>query len=365
MTGRVLLAAGESLGQYTVELLLGPGRHTITYRAHDAAGDTCVLKLVTSRDEAVREAWRRAAAEGTSLRHGHLVGVRGLVEADGLLAVVTDYVDGPSLRRWLAAYEPTPDEVLTLFGGVLRGLDHLHAAGFLHRGLHPGNVLLGPAGNGLCTRVSDWGVYRPPSSLGISSARYLAPEVLAGGPGDERADLWALGCLLYELSTGRPPFDAEDIGGLLDVVQARPAGLDPGDRRLPPAVAHAIGQLLRPDPKQRLASTDALHEALYGDTIVRRIQASRSAGEEAEERGTAFASEVGLALARALGPGEGRGGLEVQARPEKSVEHVARRVFTSPAPKPEPARDPRVPIGLALGALGLALIAVGAWILTH
>ncbi len=363
MSARVLLAAGESLGQYTVELLLGPGRHTITYRAHDAGGETCVLKLVTSRDANVREAWRRAGSEGVTLRHGHLVGVRGLVEAEGLLAVVTDYIDGPSLRRWLEVHEPTPDEVLALFGGVLRGVDHLHAAGFLHRGLNPGNVLLWPTDAGLVTRVTDWGVYRPPSSLGVSGARYLAPEVLEGGAGDERADLWALGCLLYQLSTGKPPFDAEDVAGLSEAVRVRPAGLDAGDRRLPPAVAHAVDHLLRVDPKQRLPSTDALHELLFGDTIVRRIQASRSAGEQAEERGTAFASGVGLALARALGPGEGRGGLEVQARPGVSVEHVARRRFTAPSPEPARAGDPRLWIGLVLVLAALVCVSVGVLLL--
>ena len=329
MASRSFFASGESVGQYTVDGLLGPGRHAIAYRAHDAVGETCVLKVLTSPDAAVRDAFRDAAERGPGIVHGNVVGIRGWVESGETAALATEYVGGPSLRRWLEVYQPTPDEVLLIFRGILRGVDHLHACGVLHRALTPANVLLRPEASGLICKVADWGLYRSVDQLGLYGQRYLAPEVQQGRPADERSDLWSLGCVLHELSTGRAAWDADSTGELKVIVsESSPPRVDTDALGLPPAIDVALRALLQVDPKRRPSGTDELHEMLYGNTIVRRISQSRQADEA--DSAIIFASEVGLAVARSLGPGEGRGGEEVTAKAEHSVEHVASRHYRTP-----------------------------------
>ncbi len=350
---RTFFASGESIGQYTVDKLVGPGHHTIAYRAHDAFGNTCMLKVLLSGRADDLDAERAADTHVSGLRHPHLAARLGTVEADDVFAVATDYIDGPSLRRWLEAYRPTPDEVLALFRGVIAGVDALHQSRITHGALNPGNVLLGPTDDGLVTKVADFGVVRPPSEMSLYAARYLAPEVLAGGPATDESDLWSLGAILYELAAGLPPYSGMNLDELQTLVSTTaPTPIDPKVSEIPPAALLAIEQCLKRDPTLRPQSCDDLSEMLYGNTIIKRIAASRE--QAPRGAGLAFASSVGLAVARSLGPGEGK--LEEPShKGTASVEAVAQRNYK---PRPEPAPDHT--LGLAAGAsfVGFGLISL-------
>jgi len=334
--------------------LLGPGHHYIGYRAHDAVENTVALKVLLSGREKNRADERAMMERIGGVRHSHLAEVRGMIELPEVLALVTDYVDGPSMRRWLGSYRPTPDEILSLFKAILGGVSALHDADVVHGAINPGNVMLAPTNDGLVTKVTDYGEQRIPDAMSMYAARYLAPEVLQNGRGDAASDIWSLGAVLYELAAGKPPFDATDLALLEEaVVERRAPPLEVTALGLPEALGQVVMECLQKNPALRPQTCDELSEKLYGNTIVKRIEAAQGKDEAAELRGTVRASNVGLAVARALGPGEGNEPPE--ARENASVEAVARRSYR---PKPAPPEDQTKMLMFAASFMVLGALAV-------
>lgn len=214
------LAPGTVVDRYEVLGLLGIGGIARVYRArHRALASLHALKVLALDRPSLRE---RALQEGqvqASLRHPNLVAVTDIVECDGAPALVLEYVAGPSLDQLLAARRLNLSEVDQLARGILRGVAFAHANGVVHRDLKPGNILLEVAGEELVPRVTDFGIAKllVPARDGVRTQAgtimgtppYMAPEQsLDASLVDARADVWALGVVLYELITGGGPDDA-------------------------------------------------------------------------------------------------------------------------------------------------------------
>ena len=190
----------------------------------------------------------RRVSTTAGFSHRHTVTVFDAGEDDGDLFIVMELVDGPSLAEYLARTGPLPvDETVRLAGQVLSALAAAHAAGIVHRDVKPANILIGADGE---TKLADFGIAKrfddldasvTASGMVIGTPRYLAPEQALGSPVTPATDVYAMGIVLFEMLTGRLPFEAESPAAAALERLSRTA---PDVRSLrpdvPPALAAAI-----------------------------------------------------------------------------------------------------------------------------
>jgi serine/threonine protein kinase len=209
------LRTGDSFGPYEIESPLGEGAVGVVLRARRAAdGQIVALKILReqlARDETFRRRLDhevRAASETTSK---HLVAILDSGEVEGRPYLAMAYVSGPSLEARLEREGLLPlEDVTRIASEVGTALDTLHRAGIVHRDVKPSNVLFGEEGSALLT---DFGLAkgraytlltRPGQAMGTLD--YMAPELIRGRPASPAADIYSLGCVVYECITGAPPF---------------------------------------------------------------------------------------------------------------------------------------------------------------
>ncbi|MEJ2737967.1 MAG: protein kinase [Anaerolineae bacterium] len=305
-------------GRYQLEAELGRGGMGVVYRAHDTLLDRPVAVKVLSaaalgtegRAHLLREA--RATA---GLNHPNIVTVYDVGEADAagpagpMFFIVMELVEGPSL------HDRRPDsleETVAVARQVCAALEHAHTRGIVHRDLKPENVLLASdthAGTSSTAKLADFGLARSMASRlsaeGVIAGTvfYLAPELALGQPYDGRADLYALGVMLYELTTGRLPFLADDPLAVISQHLHAPA-VPPRarDEAIPPALEALILRLLSKDPQDRPVSAAEVQRALEAAGILDReaLPARELSVLERIERGRLVARERELAQTRAL-----------------------------------------------------------------
>src|SRR5215468_4814741 len=252
------VAGFELLGE------LGRGGRTVTYRVrrHSSVYAMKILQRRSGEDPPER-AFRREAALLASVRDPGLVRVHEVGEAGGLPYLVMDYVDGQPLSQLLAAGRLSIPRVLRLGIDVGRALGAAHQARLVHRDIKPDNILVGADGHAW---LIDFGLAIRPGDIdadkAVGTLLYCAPEQagMLHRPVDGRADLYALGAVLFECATGRPPFVAgSDVGALLRMHVTSPVP-EPRTLRpdLPASLARIIGRLLAKDPDDRYQSADGL-----------------------------------------------------------------------------------------------------------
>ena len=200
-----------------------------------------------------------------ALRHPNLVGMHGLAEIEGERVLLMDLVAGPSLATLIAREAPLPAERATeLARGIAAGLAAAHRTGLVHRDLKPANVLLGADG---APRIVDFGLARATALTGVAAGdlvvvgtpAYMAPESLDPMAIDARSDLYALGCILYEMLTGRPPFDGATTVAVLEEHRSAPRPELPG---VPADLARLVRWLLATSPADRPQSAAVVERAL-------------------------------------------------------------------------------------------------------
>ncbi|MGH2593929.1 MAG: protein kinase domain-containing protein, partial [Anaerolineae bacterium] len=253
-------------GRYRLDAELGRGGMGVVYRAHDTLLDRDVAVKVLSDTKLGTEGRARLLREAQSaaqLNHPNVVSVHDAGEADGAPFIVMELVEGESLH----ARRPTArEDMLTVVRQMCAALDHAHAHGIVHRDLKPENVLITPDGT---AKLMDFGLARSGASristegAIVGTVFYLAPEQALGQAIDGRADLYALGVMLYELTTGRLPFAGDDplavISQHLHAPVEPPRALRPD---LPPALETIILKLLAKNPADRFASAREVEAAL-------------------------------------------------------------------------------------------------------
>ncbi|MCA9493822.1 MAG: serine/threonine protein kinase, partial [Myxococcales bacterium] len=208
------LRSGDVIAQYTVESLLGQGGMAVVYKVrHNTLESHHAMKLLTVQGRSISQRLVQEGRVQARLRHPNIVAVTDYVEHDGRPGLVMEYVDGPSLQEWLAKHgRPDPEVAEQWFRAVVGAVAHAHAQGLVHRDLKPGNVLLQPVGDELVPKVADFGIAKVLVDDGVASAvstrtglpmgspPYMAPEQIRSAKDvDRRADVFSLGCILYEL----------------------------------------------------------------------------------------------------------------------------------------------------------------------
>jgi serine/threonine protein kinase len=227
------------------------------------------------------------------LRNPNVVSVFDVLDIDGAPALLMEYVAGPTLGALIKHRRFTVPEALWLFRGIVLGVGAAHRRGLVHRDLKPDNVLLAPTNDGLVPKVTDFGLVKfanhdvSASQLGraIGTAPYMAPEQVSGAPDiDQRTDLWALGCILYELIAGRRAFSGTNA---LDTFnRIRNGDYVPLEERCPDTpqvVLDSVSQMLTASREDRIRSTDQLFELLFdGGLDTKRVELSEDMCEELE-----------------------------------------------------------------------------------
>jgi tRNA A-37 threonylcarbamoyl transferase component Bud32 len=269
---------------------LGVGAVATVYRAHDrATGERYALKLLHDRNARDPRAARRFAREAELARtlvDPHIVAVHGVIELDGRRALLMELVEGPTLAEVLARAAPLPERrLLKLARDIARGLSVAHAGGVIHRDLKPANVLVAAADEpGETAKIADFGMARATSFAGVDreamtvlgTPDYMAPETLDPLAVDPRTDLYALGCIMVEMATGRPPFSAPTPFAVLDAHRRQPpprlgSGYGEGLREL-------VASLLAKQPSDRPHAASAVVElldALLGEGSAAVVPAAR------------------------------------------------------------------------------------------
>ncbi|MDP9236548.1 MAG: alpha/beta fold hydrolase [Chloroflexota bacterium] len=309
-------------GRYAVLRVIGEGGQKVVYLVRDEQLDReCALSMIKSKlldaDDILRLR-REAQAMARLGVHSNIVSVFDFGEEDGKPYLVCEYVPGGDLRQELrSAGGSLPlGRALALASDMARALALAHARGVIHRDLKPANVWLDDNGN---AKLGDFGLafsldrsrLTAPGSV-MGTAAYLSPEQAVGEPVTERSDLYALGCLLYEMVCGRPPFaDTNATAVIAQHINAAPAAPSSHEPDVPPALDALILRLLAKSPAQRPESASAVLEELrrVGDSGAAHTHAvpsaSRSAGvmTEPEIRYTTTADGVSIAY-YAMGEGQ-------------------------------------------------------------
>lgn len=286
------LQIGQRFAGFTVQRMLGAGASSAVYVAFDeAAGAWRALKVylpTPAGEPASAEGRRRFGLEqdlAGRLMHPDIVRVHGSGETDGLAWISMELLAGTDLVRYTqAAKRLPPAVVLQVAERIARALDHAHRSGIVHRDLKPANVVVDWATQRVT--LTDFGLARAADAeatrtgLVLGSPAYMAPELLAGATPDARSDLYALGVLLFQLLSGRLPFDAGGLGELLRQVATTPA---PDLRTWQPAldagVAGLVQQLLAKRPAERPADAASVADRL---AALQTTATPRRAGPEAD-----------------------------------------------------------------------------------
>ncbi len=274
-----MLSPGTQIGDYTVEAYLDEGGMAHVYQAVHTSGSKHALKLLHLKDPDIR---RRLIAEGkmlSALRHPNIVPVTDVVEYEGRPGLVMELVDGVALDMWMNAERRPWAQREAVIHGLIDGLAHAHQAGIVHRDLQPANILVATGADGLPeARIIDFGLAkqiradsttRTGSTMGTPG--YMAPEQIRDSKNiDARADIFALGCLIYVLVCECEPFDGED---LLDIYNATATGRYHDPEELAPpyidrAFLRAIEGCLKVDRDARLPHADAVRAVLEGEEPV-------------------------------------------------------------------------------------------------
>jgi serine/threonine protein kinase len=272
------LPPGTVVERYVVEGRLGQGSMAVVYRVrHAQLGTEHALKVLTAPTRSIRERLLREGRVQAALLHPNVVRVSDVVTVDGSPGLVMDLVRGPTLEELLSERPLTLAECDALATGILEGVGYAHEHGLVHRDLKPANILLMRTPEGFVPKVADFGLAKllfgehaplthTRSDAVIGTPAYMAPEQIRNPKDvDRRADLFALGAILYHLVTGRRPFGGED---LLDVFTAigSAAYVAPRNwrRDLPPRMEAAIASALVADRERRIADCGALLAAWRG-----------------------------------------------------------------------------------------------------
>jgi serine/threonine protein kinase len=258
-----MLAAGSNFAGYEVESVVGAGGIGILYRARQLRLDRPVaLKLVepdVASDPVVRERLRREARTVAALDHPNVVPLYEAGEQDGTVYVVTRWVEGTELGTLILREGPLdPGRAASIAAQIAAALERAHEKGLVHRDVKPSNVILTHEDH---VYLTDFGLAkRAGTAPGLTAADqmlatvdYVAPESIEGSEPDARSDVYSLGCVLFEMLTGQPPF-GDQKGGVAKMwahVNAEPSAVSESQGQAPAALEDVMRRAMAKAPEAR------------------------------------------------------------------------------------------------------------------
>jgi serine/threonine protein kinase len=320
----VALASGTRLGVYEIVALIGSGGMGEVYRARDSRLNRDVaikvLPADVTGDHDRLARFEREAKVLASLNHPNIANIYGVDDSSGTPALVMELVEGPTLADRIAKGPIPLDEALPIAKQIAEALEAAHEQGIIHRDLKPANIKVR---DDATVKVLDFGLAKAMEPIGamptglsmsptitspamtragiiLGTAAYMSPEQARGKPVDKRADIWAFGCVLFEMLTGRRVFEAEDVSlTLAEVMKSEPDWT--ALPTLPPAVRMCVRRCLKKDSRQRLRDIGEVRLALEGafdvEYVVETSTTSRSIDQRVWRRVVPFAATSALVAA--------------------------------------------------------------------
>jgi len=276
------LVSGDQLGDYTIQSLIGRGGMGEIYLAKDLVLNRRVaLKLLPieyTRDKNRLLRFQNEAQAASALNHPNILTIYQLGSFEGLQFIVTEFVEGETIRELIARRSLGPRQVLDVTIQISSALAAAHKAGIVHRDIKPENIMLRPDGY---VKVLDFGLAKlaehpavasgdtthaeMPAHANISSAllmgtvRYMSPEQARGLRVDARSDIFSLGVVLYEMIAGRSPFENNDVARLIEsILHEEPMSLAQRGDKVPAELVAVATKALNKDREQRYQSADDL-----------------------------------------------------------------------------------------------------------
>ncbi len=264
-------------GRYQIEAPLGEGGMAVVYRARNTLVERPVaVKVMNAHlkgDEALKERFRREAKNAAAIAHPNIIEIYDYGETDdGVPFLVMEILDGEPLDQLIERGPMPPGQVAALGVQMARGLARAHDFDVIHRDLKPENIFIcrGPDGSLSVPKLLDFGIARSMHDTRLTSAgqifgtpQYMAPERVTSIDAGAESDLYALGVILFEMVTGRLPFESKDIPGFfikhMQEAPPKPSALVP---TIPRRLEELILQLLEKDPQKRPVDAHAVTNAL-------------------------------------------------------------------------------------------------------
>jgi len=271
----VALTPGSRIGSYEITAQIGVGGMGEVYRATDTdlkrQVAVKVLPEAVASDTERLARFQREAEVLASLNHPNIAAIFGLARSDGQTALVMELVEGPTLADRIAQGPVSVDEALSIAKQIAEALEAAHEQGIVHRDLKPANVKVRPDGT---VKVLDFGLAKAMDPAGgqspglthsptittpamtqagliLGTAAYMSPEQARGSAVDKRSDIWAFGCVLYEMLTGRATWVGQTATDVIAAAVATDADLDGLPAGLHPRVREVVARCLEKDPLQR------------------------------------------------------------------------------------------------------------------
>jgi serine/threonine-protein kinase len=317
-----MLAAGTRLATFEIIGLIGQGGMGEVYRARDLTlrRDVAlkILPPLFATDTDRRARFTREAQILASLNHPHIATIHGLENAEGVTALVLELVEGPTLADCLAEKAFSLDDALRVALQITAALDAAHEKGIIHRDLKPANIKLTADDR---VKVLDFGLAKAladdsapadaavsptitavASRLGVilGTAAYMSPEQARGKPIDKRIDIWAFGCVLYELLARRKAFPGDHVTDVIVSVLTTEPDWTALPTSTPPRLVELVRRCLRKDPRERLRDIgDARFEVerlLHGDDMREGVASDSRSRETRAGRLIRAGALLGLGL---------------------------------------------------------------------
>jgi eukaryotic-like serine/threonine-protein kinase len=293
------LTSGTRLGSYEITALIGVGGMGEVYRATDTSLKREVaIKVLpegVATDVQLVSRFQREAELLAALNHPNIAHLYGLENVDGITALVMELVEGPTLADRIANGPIPVDEALSIAKQIAEALEAAHEQGIVHRDLKPANVKVT---DGSTVKVLDFGLAKamePAAASGevsrsptitraetvLGSGGYMSPEQARGKAVDKRTDIWAFGCVLYEMLTGERAFPGETIADSIARIIERSPDFEALPRSMPPSARLLVRRCLERDSRERLRDIGDARIEIGQALAAPLAQAARQGSESA------------------------------------------------------------------------------------
>jgi len=334
-------------GRYHIIREIGRGAMGRVYLARDSVLEREValkelavpdyLEEEEKRD--VRERFTLEAKAAAKLTHPYILTVHDIIASGDRQLIVMEYLEGKTLRDILKERMLSPEEVMSIAPMICEALGYAHARGVIHRDVKPDNIFVLQNGN---IKVADFGIAkmlkvsdRTHTDVIMGTPNYIAPEVVRGMPFDHRVDIFALGVTIYEMLTGRRPFEAgNDYAVIFKVASEEPFPLGELRKDLPARLVHSVNRAIQKDPERRYRSMEEFKQDLIKVRVELGMATQDMEVEKAFDKESALRSE--LVEARRVDV-EAEAGEEIRGydfRRDKEWKELIARVYRS-----EPAEE--------------------------
>ncbi|MGO9443254.1 MAG: serine/threonine-protein kinase [Thiobacillaceae bacterium] len=285
----------ERLGRYEILAELGRGAMGVVYKAIDPIIDRTVAIKTIQFDQSMddlanfEERFYREAKSAGRLNHPNIVTIYDVGKTDNIAYMAMEFLEGQLLKEALDVHAPmSVDRIADIVAQVADGLEYAHENAIVHRDIKPANIMLV---RGNAVKITDFGIAQMPSGSKtlagtvMGSPKYMAPEQVAGSTVDGRSDLFSLGVVLYEMLTGEPPFDGDNINTTMyRIVNEAPLPPQTLAPRIPDVFNYIVAKALAKHPDERYQTAGALAHDLRNH---RNLSAPISAAAKVTEPGTA------------------------------------------------------------------------------